>query len=111
VGRISPLYVFASNFCVTPCIAVSAARPAFRPNPDEVDRVLELPVASLLDPACRGVHELRCGGICFRAPSIAHDGYHIWGATCMILAELAAVLRELEGDPASGAAAARGDGV
>jgi hypothetical protein len=63
-----------------------------------VAEVLELPLGHLLDADCRGDHLQSRGTVSFRAPHFQWDGHLIWGATAMILAELAAAVRELGGD-------------
>ena len=97
LGRLSPLYVFVSNYLVTPCVAWASSRPAFVANPAEVDQVLELPLSTLQDPGARGVHWVRREGIEYRAPHIEFRGHRIWGATAMMLAELASVLEDAGG--------------
>lgn len=92
LGALSPLWVFASNFVVTPHVAVARHRPEFSPNPAEVAGVIELPLKVLLDPTSRGEHTITRGSLRFRTPHIAHAGYEIWGATCIILAEFADLL-------------------
>jgi 8-oxo-dGTP pyrophosphatase MutT (NUDIX family) len=94
LGRLSPIYVHASNYRVTPCVAAATFRPAFRPNAAEVAKVLEPPVAELLSRRNRGIHWIRRRGISFRAPHIEVQGRRIWGATGMMLAEFMAVLNE-----------------
>ncbi len=91
LGCLSPLYVFASNFWVVPCVAVTDARPAFEPNRSEVARLIELPLARLWDPAARSWHVVGRRGIRFRARDIVWGADRVWGATGMILAELAEV--------------------
>jgi 8-oxo-dGTP pyrophosphatase MutT (NUDIX family) len=95
LGRLSPLFVYASNFLVTPCVGVAPDRPEFRPNASEVAAVLEPTIAELTDQRFQASHEICRGGVAFRAPHIAHRGYRIWGATRMMLAELTQVLREV----------------
>lgn len=99
VGRLTPLFVFASNFWVTPCVAVTESVPAFRPNVVEVARVIELPLAFLWDPARRGTHTIDRRGLRFVARDIICGQDRIWGATGMILAELAQVTAETCGVP------------
>ena len=94
IGRLSPLFVYGSNFNVQPCVTVSLNRPNLKPNPGEVVRVLELPLCELLNRQRYGVHWIRRHSIRFRAPDLRWDGERIWGATRLILAELAAVLQE-----------------
>lgn len=99
LGRLSPLYVFVSEFQIWPWVAVAAETPSFRPSPDEVSELLEIPLAHLLDPASRGMHGRRQRGIDLSAPHFIWGRHRIWGATAMILSELAAVLVESGGAP------------
>jgi 8-oxo-dGTP pyrophosphatase MutT (NUDIX family) len=95
LGRLSTLFVYASNFLVTPCVAVAADRVGFRPNAAEVAAVLEPTIGELMAQGGQASHEIRRRGVCFRAPHIQHRGYRIWGATRMMLAELAQVVEEI----------------
>lgn len=99
LGPLSPLCVFVSNFHVAPWLGWSAARPDFRPNPAEVAELLELPLAALLDPALRGRHRRVERGIELSVPHFACGRHFIWGATGMLLAELAALLAEAQPAP------------
>jgi 8-oxo-dGTP pyrophosphatase MutT (NUDIX family) len=98
VGRLSPVYLFASNYVVTPWVAFSGARPALRPNPQEVASVLEVPLADLLAPQCRVAGEITQRGVTLVAPHFLWQGHCIWGGTAMMLAELIAVLSEIADD-------------
>jgi 8-oxo-dGTP pyrophosphatase MutT (NUDIX family) len=94
LGRLSPLYVPVSNYCVHPFVGYAASAPVLQPNPDEVAAVLEVPLSALLDKANRGVQywdEPGFGGG-RRIPCFSLGGWLVWGATAMILAEMAAVL-------------------
>ncbi|OQA40216.1 MAG: putative NUDIX hydrolase [Chloroflexi bacterium ADurb.Bin325] len=92
VGRLSPLYIPPSDFCIYPAVAYAAARPAFVPSPHEVAEVLEVPLAHLLSPAtrCEEVWEIR--GAAVHVPYYAFGQHKIWGATAMVLCELLALL-------------------
>ena len=94
LGQLSPLYVFASNFFVTPWMAVVDAAPCWHPNPHEVQRVLELPLLTLLDPGQHAVHLLHRRGYHFASRHIQCGEDRIWGATGMILMEVAQVVRD-----------------
>ena len=96
LGQLTPLYLFASNFQITPWVAVTDQLPTWSPSEREVERLLEVPLEHLLDPAATGHVERRQRGLAFRAPCFQWESERIWGATCMILAELVATLRELE---------------
>ena len=92
LGTLSPVFVFISNFQVTPVIAIAHDPLVFAPSPDEVAAIVPLPLARLVDPACRGSHLIRRGELAFRAPHFAIGGQEVWGATSLILAEFAALL-------------------
>jgi 8-oxo-dGTP pyrophosphatase MutT (NUDIX family) len=94
LGRLSPLYVFASNFWVTPFVGALDARPLFNPNRNEVAEVVELPLRVLLDPAHHGAHDIYRRGVTFRAQHIVCGAHRIWGATSMMLGELAAICQD-----------------
>jgi len=95
LGRLSPIYVHVSNFRVDPHVAVCHRRPRFVPNPAEVDEILEVPLAHLLDPANLSSHERHANGHTYRAPHFAWGSHRIWGATCLILGELVTLLDEI----------------
>jgi len=95
LGQLSAVYVQASNFLVTPLVGVTDARPELTPNPREVQQLLEVPLAHLLDPANFGSHRRRHHGRSYTAPHFTWQSHRIWGATCAILGELVAVLEGL----------------
>jgi 8-oxo-dGTP pyrophosphatase MutT (NUDIX family) len=95
LGGLSPLYVFVTEFQVTPWVAVARRRPAFAPSPIEVAELLEVPLAHLVDPANQGRHLRRQRGVELSAPHFLWGRHRIWGATSMILGELAAVVEEI----------------
>ncbi len=96
VGRLSDLYLFASNFRITPWVGAAPSAPRWNPSPREVDLLLEVPLAHLLDPANTGQVERRQRGLVFSAPCFHWQGQSIWGATSMILAELVSSLAGLD---------------
>jgi 8-oxo-dGTP pyrophosphatase MutT (NUDIX family) len=94
LGELSPIYLFRSNYSITPWLAVTRSRPNWQPNPAEVAELVELPLAVLLDPRTSVVEVWRDQGIEFQVPALRYQGHVIWGATAMILAELAAIALE-----------------
>ncbi|HZS33435.1 MAG TPA: CoA pyrophosphatase [Methylomirabilota bacterium] len=88
VGLFHDFPTGATNFVITPVVAVAGGTPAFRPDGREIERVLEVPVAELLAPGC------------FREEHWEHEGTSrpvaffscgedvIWGATGRIVREL-----------------------
>jgi 8-oxo-dGTP pyrophosphatase MutT (NUDIX family) len=91
-GRLTPTYIFASNYLVTPCVAITDTRPMFRPNATEVASLIEIAVSELQNDARFGSHQVRRRGVELRAPHLEFQGHRIWGATSMMLAEFAARL-------------------
>jgi 8-oxo-dGTP pyrophosphatase MutT (NUDIX family) len=96
VGELEPFWIPVSNFRVTPIVAFADHLPAWRPDPREVARVIEAPLASFLPDAPittieRDVREWR---IRYGAYALAEigEGPAVWGATARILGQLGAVL-------------------
>ncbi len=88
VGELDDVSTFQSQFIVTPVLGVLAHAPRPRPNPAEIDRVMEVPVADILAidaglPAEPTLRELR----------YPLDGEDVWGATARILRGFAGILR------------------
>jgi 8-oxo-dGTP pyrophosphatase MutT (NUDIX family) len=94
LGALSPLYVFTSNHYVEPFVGYLPGEMEFALNSLEVARLLEVPLTHLLNPESRTAIERQERGIRARAPAYHWDGEIIWGATCIILAELVAVVQE-----------------
>lgn len=94
LGSLTPVFVFISNFEVTPILAISPHMLEFHPNMHEVAAVVELHLSRLTDPAVRGSHLIRRQQLAFRVPHFAIAGHQVWGATSLILAEFASLLAE-----------------
>jgi 8-oxo-dGTP pyrophosphatase MutT (NUDIX family) len=99
LGRLTPLHIPVSRHMLYPVIGITERRPDFRPAEQEVARILEVPVATLIDPAI--VHHetwmrtIEGASIEIDVPYFAIDGERVWGATGMVLAEFRAVLEAL----------------
>jgi 8-oxo-dGTP pyrophosphatase MutT (NUDIX family) len=92
LGKLTPLYIPPSNFCVYPTVAFLPGAPAFSPQPDEVAEVIEVPVDHLADPRNRRREAWTIDGRSVDVPFYEFNGRKIWGATAMILAEFVALL-------------------
>jgi 8-oxo-dGTP pyrophosphatase MutT (NUDIX family) len=88
LGELAPLFVFASNAHVTPCLAAVSGWPDWRPQPDEVDCVLRLSVHELLTQSPPAQLVIERGPLQLAAPRLMVDGFSVWGATAVILGEL-----------------------
>jgi 8-oxo-dGTP pyrophosphatase MutT (NUDIX family) len=96
VGRLAECYVFASDFVITPWVIASFEPDTrWRPHDREVKAVVELPLDALLDERSFGQFKVERGPLEFYAPCIRVGTACIWGATSVILGELADVLHEL----------------
>ena len=96
IGELEPFWIPVSNFRVTPVIALADRLPEWRPDPREVKRVIDAPVAAFLPDAPiqiieRDVREWR---IRYGAYALADlgDGPAVWGATARFLGQLGALL-------------------
>jgi 8-oxo-dGTP pyrophosphatase MutT (NUDIX family) len=91
LGRLTPLYIPPSGFLLYPVVAAADIRPDFQANAAEVAALLEVPVAVLLDPRRRSSALREVRGAWLEVPFFAVAGHEVWGATAMILAELAVI--------------------
>jgi len=95
LGELDPLFVFASNAVVTPCVAAVGGWPAWRPHPAEVDRVLKLELRELLEAGPAPPLVIERGPLRFSAPQLYVEGQSAWGATAVLLTELRGRLRRI----------------
>jgi 8-oxo-dGTP pyrophosphatase MutT (NUDIX family) len=99
IGRLTDCYVFASDFLVTPWIlATYEPNICWRPHDLEVQSVVELPLEALLHERAVGRTSIQRGPLVFSAPCLKYSNACIWGATSVILSELADVIRTLPED-------------
>lgn len=95
LGRLGDCYVFASDFLVTPWVAATNTEPDWRPHQREVQTVVELPINVLFDESAVGSLTIERGPLVFHAPSIRVGPVRVWGATSVILCDLADLLAYL----------------
>lgn len=94
LGRLTSLYIQPSRNMVHPFVGWCAHLPPLHPDVSEVEKVLDVPLRTLLAPESRGSYRWHFRGERRTAPSYKIDGaYHIWGATAMMLCELLTVVR------------------
>jgi 8-oxo-dGTP pyrophosphatase MutT (NUDIX family) len=94
LGKLTPLFIPPSNFCVYPTVAFLPGAPSFSPQPDEVAEVIEVPVGHLADPRNRRRESWTIEGRTIQVPFFEFEGRKIWGATAMVLAEFLALVDE-----------------
>ncbi|MDO9551797.1 CoA pyrophosphatase [Rhodonellum sp.] len=88
IGRLTDLYIPASNFMVSPFIGFTHEKPEFRPDPFEVERIITFPLSDLLDQKIRKMGSVNIdSGLKLETPYFDIDQEMVWGATAMILGE------------------------
>ena len=92
LGQLTPLHIPVSGFHLHPVVAVADERPSFTPDPGEVDRILEVPLAELQDPSRVQLAVRLRDNLPVEYAYFDLFGYHVWGATAMVLAELLSVI-------------------
>lgn len=93
LGRLTPLFIPPSNYCIYPVVGLSESRPDFQPATLEVAEVLEIPVKHFLEPESAHKETWIIRGAEVEVPFYLFRGHKIWGATAMVLAELIEVLK------------------
>jgi 8-oxo-dGTP pyrophosphatase MutT (NUDIX family) len=92
IGALTPLDIPVSGFRLHPVVAAVPHRPKLAAADGEVERILEVAIDELLDPAhLISTTRVRDGRIII-VPAFSIAGHEIWGATAMVLAEFLALL-------------------
>ncbi len=101
-GRLNPVYVYASNNLVHPVVMTCRLiQRHWRPQVEEVDAVIELPVRHVLAAENWTLQSIRrtirssnqsSGDFELLAPCCVYNEHQIWGATGMLLARLAQLI-------------------
>ena len=92
IGELQPLHVYNSNYFVKPFLAIAREPLVYTPCEREVDRVLRLPLASLLNTELHQSGRFSRGRAAWQAPMLDIDGVAVWGATAIFLGELIGLL-------------------
>lgn len=94
LGSLSQVYIPPSRSLVTPFVALARELGPTRPDPREVQALLEVPLAELMRPDVLRVRNqyVRLLRRDTEVPYFALGGQVVWGATAMMLAELRELL-------------------
>ncbi len=92
IATLTDVYVPVSGFVITPVVArlkadVLSEEIVFRPNPDEVAELIEVPLDALRDEAIHRTEARTVKGQTFTIHYYTHGPYEIWGATGRIIYE------------------------
>lgn len=96
LGALLPLWVFNSNYQLQPFLAVLPGSLQYKPCAREVERVVRFPTSILNRQQDLLVRSFSRGQVQWQAGVYSVNDDCIWGATAMILAELAAIFQLLE---------------
>lgn len=97
LGRLSPVFIEPTNYCIHPLVGYVPWRPVFRPQPSEVAELIEVPLGHLLDGRNIMAEDWVVRGELLRVPYFDVFGHKVWGATAIVLSEFVAVLQNLMG--------------
>ena len=85
----SEIYIPPSNFLVFPYLGVSESELSFKPNKDEVDAIIELPLEVFLDDSIIISAPMQTSyAQSMMVPAFKFEDHIVWGATAMIMSEL-----------------------
>lgn len=96
LGALTPLHIPVSNYMVYPFLAWMDVRPVFRPDPTEVQYVIEATLPELMDPANRESERFYRHERTIDAPFYRVGKDKIWGATAMMLSEVLTLASSLQ---------------
>jgi 8-oxo-dGTP pyrophosphatase MutT (NUDIX family) len=93
LGTLAPVSTFVTGYVIFPHVGLIEAGHAWKPSPNEVELVLELPLHALL--AGYAVRPMTRRGFTFDTDTYVVGDHLIWGATARILGDLLARLGPL----------------
>ena len=95
LGALTSLYIPPSNFCVHPFVGTIDYTPDLSVQTEEVAVVFGVPPELLTSRKARMTMNMLVGDTKREIPYFAFNGHVVWGATAMMLAELAVVMDPL----------------
>jgi 8-oxo-dGTP pyrophosphatase MutT (NUDIX family) len=99
LGELTSIYIPPSDYEVHPFVGWvnGGERPSFKPEPNEVAEILEVPLPHLLNPNTREVGPIPVRGATYTVPYYNVNGHKVWGATAILLSEFLARLQSVIG--------------
>jgi 8-oxo-dGTP pyrophosphatase MutT (NUDIX family) len=93
IGRMTNLFIWVSNYIVTPVVALCNQKPAFQKDPKEVDSIIETDLHDIINPSKRKEGTVFSRGqYQIQSPYIDINKKVVWGATAMMLNELSMIV-------------------
>ncbi|MFK7773540.1 MAG: CoA pyrophosphatase [Saprospiraceae bacterium] len=93
IGELTEMYVPPSNSLITPKVSFITESPVYNIDPNEVDKVLEIPLSVLLNEANHILKPIKIREMTIQMPAIQFEENVIWGATARILKEFTLLLK------------------
>ena len=95
LGELTSVYIPPSNSLVTPILGYLDNKPSYIPEPDEVDRVLDVLIDDLANPANKRAKKvILTNGEYFEMPAFAVNDVFIWGGTARMIMEMNKIIAE-----------------
>ena len=94
IGNLSEIYIPVSNFIIHPVVGFINNTKAFQANTYEVEEIIALPVNDFLIEKHLMVETFSTASGKIPSPCYKINGYAIWGATAMIIAEFSLLLKQ-----------------
>ena len=88
LGLFDDIPTTVTNFVITPVLGLARGEPIFRPDGREIERVIEIPLAHLLQPAAFRVEQWEREGVRRPVVFVSYGDDVVWGTTGRILSEL-----------------------
>lgn len=96
IKEFSETYIPPSNFMVYPFLGYSKELLTFKPDPNEVDGIIELSIEDLIDENFITSQVMNTSYMNFmEVPGFQIENNFVWGATAMMLSELKEVLKSI----------------
>lgn len=96
LGKLSPLYIPPSNMYVEPVLAYIDYSPKYTKQIEEVDKIIEVKIETLLDDSNRKVKTMtHSSGIKFETPYFDVQNHVVWGATAIMISEFVETIKPI----------------
>jgi 8-oxo-dGTP pyrophosphatase MutT (NUDIX family) len=93
LGALDDTETVATRYVITPWVGLVRAAPAWRPDGEEIEKVVEVPLAALLDDGNFRVEQRERLGVVRDVYVWEWGGETIWGATARILKDYLDLVR------------------